>query len=67
VGVIGLGGLATCREAGRRAKADVTVFTTSPSKVADVKRFGAREGVLWSDAEAMSGSPTTSTCDLHGT
>jgi alcohol dehydrogenase (NADP+) len=34
-------------------KADVTVFTTSPGKIADAQRLGAREAVLWSDTEAM--------------
>ncbi len=54
VGIIGLGGLghvATKLAAAR--KADVTIFTTSPRKVADAQRLGAREAVLWSDAAAM--------------
>ena len=34
-------------------RAEVTVFTTSPGKVADAKRLGAREAVLWSDTQAM--------------
>ena len=54
VGVIGLGGLghmAVKLAVARRA--EVTVFTTSPGKVADANRLGAREAVLWSDAEAM--------------
>jgi uncharacterized zinc-type alcohol dehydrogenase-like protein len=54
VGIVGLGGLghmATKLAAAR--KADVTVFTTSPGKVADAPRLGAREAVLWSDTEAM--------------
>lgn len=54
VGVIGLGGLghmAVKLAAVRRAA--VTVFSTSPGKVADAKRLGAREAVLWSDTEAM--------------
>lgn len=54
VGVIGLGGLghmAVKLAVARRA--DVTVFTTSPSKSTDARRLGAREAVPWSDAEAM--------------
>jgi uncharacterized zinc-type alcohol dehydrogenase-like protein len=54
VGVIGLGGLghmavklATARNA------EVTVFTTSPGKIADAKRMGAKEAILWSDTDAM--------------
>ena len=34
-------------------RADVTVFTTSPGKVTDARRLGAREAVLWTDADAM--------------
>jgi uncharacterized zinc-type alcohol dehydrogenase-like protein len=34
-------------------KADVTVFTTSPYKVADAQRLGVREAILWSDTAAM--------------
>jgi uncharacterized zinc-type alcohol dehydrogenase-like protein len=34
-------------------KADVTVFTTSPGKIADAQRMGARDAVLWSDTAAM--------------
>jgi alcohol dehydrogenase (NADP+) len=54
VGVIGLGGLGhmVVKLAVAR-KAEVTVFTTSPGKIADAKRLGAREAVLWSDTEAM--------------
>ncbi|ADP70329.1 Alcohol dehydrogenase GroES domain protein [Rhodomicrobium vannielii ATCC 17100] len=54
VGVVGLGGLghvAVKLAVARRAQ--VTVFTTTPAKVADAQRLGAREAVLWSDAEAM--------------
>jgi alcohol dehydrogenase (NADP+) len=35
-------------------RAEVTVFTTSPAKLTDAKRLGAREAVLWSDTEAMT-------------
>jgi alcohol dehydrogenase (NADP+) len=54
VGVIGLGGLGhiAVKLAAAR-KAEVTVFTTSPGKVADARRLGAVEAVLWSDAAAM--------------
>ncbi|WP_233094010.1 NAD(P)-dependent alcohol dehydrogenase [Azotobacter chroococcum] len=54
VGVVDLGGLghmAVKLAVARRA--EVTVFTTSPGKIADAKRLGAREAVLWSDSEAM--------------
>jgi uncharacterized zinc-type alcohol dehydrogenase-like protein len=52
--VVGLGFVATapllmCEAVG----AEVTVFTTSPGKVADAKRLGAKEAVLWSETEAM--------------
>ena len=54
VGVIGLGGLGhVAVKLAVARKADVTVFTTSPGKIADAKRLGAREAVLWSDTEAM--------------
>lgn len=54
VGVIGLGGLghmAVKLAAARNA--EVTVFTTSPGKIADAKRMGAKEAILWSDTDAM--------------
>jgi uncharacterized zinc-type alcohol dehydrogenase-like protein len=54
VGVVGLGGLghvAVKLAVARRA--EVTVFTTTPAKVADAQRLGAREAVLWTDAAAM--------------
>jgi uncharacterized zinc-type alcohol dehydrogenase-like protein len=54
LGVVGLGGLGhVAVKLGVARKADVTVFTTSPGKVADAQRLGAREAVLWSDAAAM--------------
>lgn len=54
VGVIGLGGLGhVAVKLAAARKADVTIFTTSPGKVADAKRLGAREAVLWSDETAM--------------
>jgi uncharacterized zinc-type alcohol dehydrogenase-like protein len=54
VGVIGLGGLGhvAVKLAASRG-ADVTIFTTSPGKVADAQRLGAREAVLWSDKAAI--------------
>lgn len=54
VGVVGLGGLghlAVKLAAARGAK--VTVFTTSPSKVADAKEMGAEEAVVSTDTQAM--------------
>jgi alcohol dehydrogenase (NADP+) len=54
VGVIGLGGLGHMAvKLAVARKAEVTVFTTSPGKVADAKRLGARDAVLWSDKEGM--------------
>jgi len=54
VGVIGLGGLGHMAvKLAAAQRAEVTVLTTSPGKVADAKRLGAREAVLWSDAAAM--------------
>lgn len=54
VGIIGIGGLghiAVKMAAARQA--EVTMFTTSPSKIADAKRLGAKEAVLWSDTAAL--------------
>ena len=54
VGVIGLGGLGhVAVKLAAARKADITVFTTSPGKIPDAQRLGAREAVLWSDTEAM--------------
>ena len=54
VGVIGLGGLGHIAvKLAVARKADVTVFTTTPGKIADAKRMGARETVLWSDTTAL--------------
>lgn len=53
-GVIGLGGLGHMAvKLGVARGAEVTVFTTSPGKVVDAKRLGAKEAVLWSDTEGM--------------
>ena len=54
VGVVGLGGLGHMAvKFGAERGADVTVFTTSPGKVADAKRFGAKNAVVWTDSAAM--------------
>jgi uncharacterized zinc-type alcohol dehydrogenase-like protein len=54
VGVVGIGGLGHMAVKLAAAQgADVTAFTTSPGKVADAKRLGAKEAVLSTDAEAM--------------
>lgn len=54
VGVIGLGGLGHMAVKLAVARgAEVTVFTTTPAKVEDARRMGAREAVLWSDTAAM--------------
>jgi alcohol dehydrogenase (NADP+) len=54
VGVIGFGGLGHLAvKLAVARKADVTVFTTSPSKVADATRMGAREAVIWNSPNSM--------------
>jgi uncharacterized zinc-type alcohol dehydrogenase-like protein len=54
VGVIGLGGLGHMAvKLAVERNAEVVVFTTSPGKLNDAKRLGAREAVLWSDTEGM--------------
>lgn len=54
VGVIGLGGLGhMALKLAKAHGADVTVFTTTPAKVADAKKMGARDAVLWNDEKAM--------------
>jgi uncharacterized zinc-type alcohol dehydrogenase-like protein len=54
VGVIGLGGLGHLAVKLAVARgAEVTVFTTTPGKLPDAKRLGAKEAILWSDAEGM--------------
>jgi uncharacterized zinc-type alcohol dehydrogenase-like protein len=54
VGVIGLGGLGhVAVKLAAARNAEVTIFTTSPGKVGDAERLGARQAVLWSDAAAM--------------
>lgn len=54
VGVIGLGGLGHMAvKLAVARKAEVTIFTTSPGKVADAKRLGAKQAILWNDAEGI--------------
>jgi uncharacterized zinc-type alcohol dehydrogenase-like protein len=54
VGVIGFGGLGHLAvKLAVARKSDVTVFTTTPGKVEDAKRMGAREAVVWSDPNAL--------------
>jgi uncharacterized zinc-type alcohol dehydrogenase-like protein len=54
VGVIGLGGLGhMALKLAIAHRADVTVFTTTPGKIADAKRIGAGDAVLWSDETGM--------------
>lgn len=55
VGVIGLGGLGhVAVKLAAAHRADVTIFTTSPGKLADAQRLGAREAVLSTDQAAMA-------------
>jgi alcohol dehydrogenase (NADP+) len=53
-GVVGMGGLGhmAVKLAAERG-ADVTIFTTSPGKVDDAKRLGARDVVLWAEQGAL--------------
>lgn len=54
VGVVGLGGLGHMAvKLAVAQRAEVTIFTTSPGKLADATRLGARQAVLWSDAAAL--------------
>lgn len=54
VGIIGLGGLGhVAVKLAVAHRTNVTVFTTSPAKVADAKRLGASEAVLSTDTDAM--------------
>jgi uncharacterized zinc-type alcohol dehydrogenase-like protein len=55
LGVVGLGGLGHLAvRLGRALGAEVTVFTTSPSKDADARALGAQHVVLSTDDSAMS-------------
>src|SRR6478609_3645104 len=54
VGIVGLGGLGHMAiKLAKAMGAQVTVFTTSPSKIEDAKRLGADEVVLSKDEEQM--------------
>lgn len=54
VGVVGIGGLGHMAiKIAKAMGAEVTVFTTSPSKVEDAKRLGADDAVLSKDEEQM--------------
>ncbi len=54
VGVIGFGGLGHLAvKLAVARKADVTVFTTTPGKVEDAKKMGARDAVVWTDPAAL--------------
>lgn len=55
VGILGIGGLGHLAiKIAKAMGAEVTVFTTSQSKVEDAKRLGADNAVLSTDAEQMS-------------
>jgi uncharacterized zinc-type alcohol dehydrogenase-like protein len=55
VGILGIGGLGHMAiKIAKAMGAEVTVFTTSPSKVEDAKRLGADYAVLSSNSEEMS-------------
>lgn len=55
VGVVGLGGLGHLAvKLANALGAQVTVFTTSPSKVADARELGAHQVVLSTDESAMA-------------
>ena len=55
IGIIGLGGLGHLAvKIGKALGAEVIVFTTSPSKVEDAKRFGATDVVVNYDAEKIN-------------
>lgn len=54
VGVIGFGGLGhVAVKLAVAHRAEVTVFTTTPGKIADAKKMGAGDAVLWSDEAGM--------------
>ena len=60
VGVVGLGGLGHMAVKFANAfGAEVVLFTTSPNKAADAKRFGAHEIVLSKDEDAMEAHAQT--------
>jgi len=54
VGVVGLGGLGHMAvKLAVAQRAEVTIFTTSPGKLADASRLGAKRAVLWNDTAAL--------------
>lgn len=54
VGVVGLGGLGHMAvKLAVAQRAEVTIFTTSPGKLADAKRLGAKHAVLWNNVAAL--------------
>lgn len=55
MGVLGIGGLGHLAiKIAKAMGAEVTVFTTSQSKVEDAKRLGAHNAVLSTDPDQMS-------------
>ncbi|MCF1741360.1 NAD(P)-dependent alcohol dehydrogenase [Paradevosia shaoguanensis] len=55
VGIVGLGGLGHMGvKLAKALGAEVVMFTTSPSKVADAQKLGAHEAVISTDKEAMA-------------
>jgi uncharacterized zinc-type alcohol dehydrogenase-like protein len=60
VGIVGLGGLGHMGVKFASAfGAEVTLFTTSPGKAADAKRFGAHDTVISKDEDAMKARANT--------
>ncbi|HWY39797.1 MAG TPA: NAD(P)-dependent alcohol dehydrogenase [Chthoniobacterales bacterium] len=60
VGIVGLGGLGHMGVKFASAfGAEVTLFTTSPGKAADAKRFGAHDIVISKDEDAMKARANT--------
>jgi uncharacterized zinc-type alcohol dehydrogenase-like protein len=60
VGVVGLGGLGHMAiQIANAMGAKVTLFTTSPGKLDDAKRLGAKDVVISKDAEAMAKEANT--------
>jgi uncharacterized zinc-type alcohol dehydrogenase-like protein len=52
--VVGLGGLGHMAvKLGAEHGANVTVFTTTPDKIPDARKMGAKDAVLWSDDAAF--------------
>ncbi|MDO5609125.1 MAG: NAD(P)-dependent alcohol dehydrogenase [Capnocytophaga sp.] len=58
IGILGIGGLGhVAIKIAKALGAEVTVFTTSPSKVADALEMGADRAVVSSDTEQMKNCP----------